>query len=78
MIFTTPYHGYVKNLALSIVNGWDRHFSVQWDEGHVKYFSVKTLSELLTSEGLKVINFKFAGRLPLLWKSMICVAQYSG
>src|SRR5260221_3248238 len=27
LILSTPYHGYLKNLALSIVNGWDRHHS---------------------------------------------------
>ena len=26
IIFSTPYHGYLKNLAISVVNGWDKHF----------------------------------------------------
>src|SRR5262245_62404881 len=36
LIVSTPYHGYLKNLALSVLNRWDEHFSVWWDGGHVK------------------------------------------
>ena len=39
LIITTPYHGYLKNCALSMINGWDRHFSVHWEGGHIKFFS---------------------------------------
>jgi 2-polyprenyl-6-hydroxyphenyl methylase/3-demethylubiquinone-9 3-methyltransferase len=31
LIVSTPHHGYVKNLAISLVNGWDRHFGVDRD-----------------------------------------------
>jgi len=30
-ILSTPYHGYLKNLAISLINGWDRHCKVDWD-----------------------------------------------
>jgi 2-polyprenyl-3-methyl-5-hydroxy-6-metoxy-1,4-benzoquinol methylase len=30
IILTTPYHGFLKNLALSL-DAWDRHFTVQWE-----------------------------------------------
>lgn len=39
MIITTPYHGYFKNLAISVLDGWDRHFTAGWDGGHIKFFS---------------------------------------
>ena len=32
-VLTTPYHGYLKNLAISIFNGWDFHFSVGQEGG---------------------------------------------
>ena len=38
LIVSTPYHGYLKNLALSLTNGWDAHFSGHWDGGHIKFF----------------------------------------
>ena len=75
LIVSTPYHGYAKNLALSLVNGWDRHFGVDWDGGHVKFFSRKTLGKMATDVGFKNIHLFGVGRLPLLWKSMIMVAE---
>ena len=71
LILTTPYHGYWKNLAIAIMGKMDSHFSPLWDGGHVKFFSHKTLSKLMEQEGLTQIQFKFAGRYPYLWKSMI-------
>lgn len=72
LILTTPYHGYLKNLMLAVFGKMDEHFTVLWDMGHVKFFSVPTLTTLLQSEGYTDISFKFAGRLPYLWKSMLC------
>ena len=71
VILTTPYHGYFKNLALAITGKLDKHFTVLWDGGHIKFFSVKTLSTLLLEQGFADLQFKFAGRYPLLWKSML-------
>lgn len=75
LILTTPYHGYLKNLILALSGKMDNHFSVLWDGGHIKFFSVPTLSQLLEAEGYTNIHFKFAGRLPYLWKSMLCSAS---
>jgi 2-polyprenyl-3-methyl-5-hydroxy-6-metoxy-1,4-benzoquinol methylase len=72
LILTTPYHGYLKNLSLSLAGKMDQHFTALWEGGHIKFFSVATLSQLLTQEGCTDIKFKFAGRLPYLWKSMLC------
>jgi 2-polyprenyl-3-methyl-5-hydroxy-6-metoxy-1,4-benzoquinol methylase len=72
LIITTPYHGYYKNLVLAASGKMDKHFTCLWDGGHIKFFSVKTLTSLLKSEDYIDINFKFAGRLPYLWKSMLC------
>ena len=72
LIVTTPYHGYWKNLVLALSGKMDGHFTVLWDGGHIKFFSVKTLSLLLEQEGFTDTQFKFAGRYPYLWKSMLC------
>lgn len=71
LIISTPYHGYFKNVALSITGKMDEHFTVLWDGGHIKFWSVKTLSKLLEEKGFREIKFKGCGRLPLFWKSMI-------
>ncbi len=72
LILTTPYHGYLKNMALATSGKMDKHFHALWDGGHIKFFSVKTLTNLLEGENYTDIHFKFAGRLPYLWKSMLC------
>ena len=70
-ICTTPYHGYLKNLAISLVNGWDKHVDCLYDGGHIKFFSRKTLSALLAETGFVNLQFQGSGRYPYLWKSMI-------
>jgi len=74
-IVTTPYHGFAKNLAISLWNGWDRHHQPGHDGGHIKFFSMQTLQGLLEERGFKVIDFVGVGRVPWLWKSMILVAR---
>jgi len=75
LLATTPYHGYLKNLVLSLVNGWDRHWDPRWDGGHIKFWSRATLEALMMEENFRPIGFEGAGRVPLLWKSMIVSAR---
>jgi len=74
---TTPYHGYLKCLVISGLGKMDKHLNPCWDGGHIKFFSVRTLSELICDNGFENVQFYFAGRVPCLWKNMICVAQKS-
>lgn len=74
-IISTPYHGYFKNLALSLFNKWDNHFSVSWDVGHLRFFSSKTLKKMLEQEGFFNIRFKYSGRFFGVWKDMICFCE---
>jgi 2-polyprenyl-3-methyl-5-hydroxy-6-metoxy-1,4-benzoquinol methylase len=75
LIVTTPYHGYLKNLVLSIFDKSDHHHTALWHGGHIKFWSRKTLSQVLSDNGFKVVAFSGVGRLPYLWKSMVVVAQ---
>lgn len=75
MLLGTPYHGYLKNLLIAAAGKMDAHFSALHDGGHIKFFSVKTLSQLLRSHGFDDLSFTFYGRAPLLWKNMICHAR---
>lgn len=74
-IVTTPYHGYLKNLALSLTDHWDAHHTALWHGGHIKFWSRKTLGVLLEQGGFAVEAFSGVGRMPYLWKSMIMVAR---
>jgi len=77
LILTTPYHGYLKNLMLSVFNKWDSHHGPGWHGGHIKFWSRATLSRLLTDAGFTVTDFKGCGRFPYFWKSMIIKARIS-
>jgi 2-polyprenyl-3-methyl-5-hydroxy-6-metoxy-1,4-benzoquinol methylase len=70
-ICTTPYHGYLKNLAISLTNGWDRHADPLFDGGHIKLFSYPKLAALMTETGFRSLEFRGSGRYPYLWKSMV-------
>jgi 2-polyprenyl-6-hydroxyphenyl methylase/3-demethylubiquinone-9 3-methyltransferase len=73
-VVTTPYHGYLKNLMLALSGKMDAHFTALWDGGHIKFFSVRTLASLLRDVGFVRLEWQGAGRLPLVWKSMIVTA----
>lgn len=74
ILISTPYHGYLKNLILSVFDKWDQHMNPVWLGGHIKMWSARTLSGLLAQKGFNVTNFKGCGRFPYLWKSMIIKA----
>jgi 2-polyprenyl-6-hydroxyphenyl methylase/3-demethylubiquinone-9 3-methyltransferase len=77
IVLSTPYHGYVKNLLLAATGAMDRHFTVLWDGGHIKFWSRKTLGQLMQEKGLVELGFRGVGRAPFLWKSMFMWGQRS-
>ncbi|PWL19891.1 MAG: hypothetical protein DCO98_11905 [Altererythrobacter sp. XM-24bin4] len=74
-IVSTPYHSYIKNLALALTGKMDRHFTALWDHGHIKFWSIATLTQLLREAGFEDIRFHRVGRVPQLAKSMIAIAK---
>ena len=75
MVLSTPYHGYLKNLALALSGRLDAHFGALRDGGHIKFFSWPTLQVLLEEAGFVDLRFRGAGRVPFLWKSMVVSAR---
>lgn len=75
LLLSTPYHGYLKNLALSILGKWDHHHTALWHGGHIKFWSRATLTKLLEENGFQVQRFYGAGRFPYAWKSMLILAK---
>lgn len=72
---STPYHGYLKNLLLALSGRLDAHFTALWDGGHIKFFSISTLRQLLEEAGFQDVVFARAGRIPAFAKSMIAIAR---
>lgn len=75
LILITLYHDYLKNLILSLSNTWDKHHTVDWEGGHVKFFSEKILSKMLNDVGFEKPIFSNTGRVKWLWKSMVLRAN---
>lgn len=75
LVLSTPYHGYLKNVALAVSGRLDAHFTALWDGGHIKFWSRRTLTALLVERGLEPIGFRGTGRAPWLWKSMVVTAR---
>ncbi len=75
IILTTPYHGYLKNLVIGFLNKWDKHWTVDWEGGHIKFFSQSTLAQMLMENGFSKPVFRNAGRCPFIWKSMVCFSR---
>ncbi|MBD9388229.1 class I SAM-dependent methyltransferase [Agrobacterium sp. AGB01] len=75
LIISTPYHGYWKNLALALSGKMDDHFMALRDHGHIKFWSEKTITKLLSDAGFNSIEISRAGRIPALAKSMVIVAR---
>jgi len=75
LVLSTPYHGYLKNLAITLIGGWDRHWNPAREGGHIKFWSRPTLTRFLQANGFEVDGFTGVGRAPWLWHSMIVAAR---
>jgi 2-polyprenyl-3-methyl-5-hydroxy-6-metoxy-1,4-benzoquinol methylase len=75
LVVTTPYHGWLKNVALAVTNKMDSHWSPGWDYGHIKFFSVKTLGGLAVECAFEPTRWTFAGRWKPVAKSMLMTAR---
>lgn len=74
LILSTPFHSYIKNMAISITGKWDSHLQPLKLHGHIKFFSEKTLYQALEQAGFKKITFSRVGRFHPIAKSMFAVA----
>jgi 2-polyprenyl-3-methyl-5-hydroxy-6-metoxy-1,4-benzoquinol methylase len=70
LMLSTPYHGYLKNLAIAVCNRWDCHHTTSEDGGHIKFFSVRTIEEMIHEMKFGILDRKFMGRCWKLWKGM--------
>lgn len=78
-IISTPYHGYIKNLTISLTNKWDSHLSPLWDGGHIKMWTLKSINKLFAEAGMHPIDCHKVGRLftPLAKSMVVCYCHKS-
>ena len=72
-LISTPYHGYLKNLAVVASGRFDRHFDPLWEGGHLKFFTEAKLRQLFEETGFIRHEFHQIGRIPILAKSTLAV-----
>ena len=70
---STPYHGWLKNLAIVASGKFDDHFNPLWEGGHLKFFSHRTLGLLFESHGFPRHEFLRVGRFGPFAKSTLAV-----
>lgn len=75
VVVSTPYHGYLKNLLLAATGKLDEHFTALWVGGRIKFWSVATLTTLLTEAGFEGLRFERLGRIPPVANSMLVSAK---
>ncbi len=72
LLLTTPYHGFLKNLAIVLL-GFDRHFDPVGP--HVRFFSKKTLIALLARHRIFPVKIFHYGRFYPFPHSIVVLAE---
>lgn len=72
LVLTTPYHGLVKNLALSL-RGYANHYNPFG--GHIRFFCRRSLERCLRHCGFAVEQWRGYGRFWPLYRSFFVVAR---
>jgi len=72
LILTTPFHGFLKNLAIALV-GFEEHFNPYLS--HIRFFTKKSLAECLSRAGFEPVLWRGIGRVWPLYKSLFVVAR---
>jgi 2-polyprenyl-3-methyl-5-hydroxy-6-metoxy-1,4-benzoquinol methylase len=72
LTLSTPYHGRVKNVVVSLV-AFDHHFAPEGD--HIRFFTDAALRRLLESNGFEVERIRHFGRFAPLWAGVFVWAR---
>ena len=71
LILTSPFHGYVKNLALALTDRFDTRWDALTDHSRIKFFSRSTLLSLCAEFDLHGLHFETIGRVPMFARAML-------
>lgn len=71
-ILSTPMHNRLKNLCVVLFK-FERHFNPEFP--HYRFYSKKSLSNVLEKRGFQIVDVGYIGRLPLLANVMFVVAR---
>ena len=71
LVLSSPYHGYLKFLALAATGRMEQHLDTSWAGAYVHHFTPRSITKLLEDNGFSDVAIIQAGRVPALAKSMI-------
>ena len=77
-VLSVPYGGYLKNLLISLYEGWQLPFFAASDSNYLQRWSRKSLTTLLESQGFSVVEFIGVRGASLQWESLILLAKKTG
>ena len=77
-ILSIPYGGYLKNLLITLYEGWQLPFFAAWDNNYLQRWSRKSLTTQLESQGFTVVEFIGVRGTSLQWESLIILAKKTG
>jgi 2-polyprenyl-3-methyl-5-hydroxy-6-metoxy-1,4-benzoquinol methylase len=72
LILTTPYHGRIKNVIVSLFF-FERHFDPTWQ--HIRFWTKKSLTNVCLAHGLQPITWSHVGRFWPVPKSFFVVCK---
>jgi SAM-dependent methyltransferase len=72
LLVTTPYHGRVSVALLALAGGLEGHFDPRAD--HLRFFTARSLEEVLRDAGFAELDLRAVGGLPLLRRQLQAVA----
>lgn len=72
LLLTTPYHGLIKNLLIAFFS-FDEHFNPIGP--HVRFFSKKSLFNLLKKSGFEILEYGYYGRFWPISHSIYVLAK---
>jgi 2-polyprenyl-6-hydroxyphenyl methylase/3-demethylubiquinone-9 3-methyltransferase len=75
LVLSTPYHGYLKNLAMAASGRLQRHLDTLWQGAYVHFFTIGTITALLNAAGFVDISESRAGRIAPLAKSIVLTCR---
>ena len=65
----------MKNVLIAVTGKFDSHVNPNFEGGHIKFFSRKTLGKLLDEVGFVELRFGGLGRVPIVAKSLVVTAR---
>jgi len=72
LLITTPYHGLIKNLLITVLN-FNKHFNPTGP--HIRFFSKKSLFDLLKRFGFETLKYGYYGRFYPISHSIFVLAE---